>query len=174
MLMVAGLMSLAINAQVQTDTLADDAVLEVCDSVAVQAYDFAFETRDGRQLRLSELPAGSPDRLTLLMFYDPDCTDCRQELFAMRHSSQLRQAVRQGRVQVLCVYAEHDEALWRETAGELPKAWMVARATDVDEVHRHYDLSAMPLLLLLNTERYVLQQTYEFIEMTGILSAITH
>ena len=92
----------------------------------------------------------------------------------MRHSSQLRQAVRRGWVQVLCVYAEHDEALWRETAGELPKAWMVARATDVDGVHRHYDLSAMPVLLLLNTERYVLQQAYEFVEMNGILSAITH
>ena len=86
----------------------------------------------------------------------------------MRHSSQLRQAVRQGRVQVLCVYAEHDEALWRETAGELPKAWMVARATDVDEVHRHYDLSAMPLLLLLDRQRHVIGQAYELRDLPDL------
>ena len=27
-----------------------------------------------------------PDRLTLLVFYDPDCAECRQELFALKRS----------------------------------------------------------------------------------------
>lgn len=65
--------------------------------MAVAQY-FRCETRDGKMMRLSELPQ---DRLTLLVFYDPDCTDCRQELFGMKHSGVLRQTVREGRVQVL-------------------------------------------------------------------------
>ena len=139
---MAGLMSLAINAQ------------EPADSVVAQ--DFTLETREGRTLRLSELAA---DRWTLLMFYDPDCSDCRQELFAMRHSSWLRQAVGEGRLQVVCVYAEADEELWRATASELPETWTVAIART--DVHRDYDLSAMPLLLLLDGERHIVRQAYE-------------
>jgi hypothetical protein len=149
--MVAGLISLAISAQTQTDSV---------------AHDFAFETRDGQQGSLSAFVTDSTATChTLLMFYDPDCTDCRQELFAMRHSSSLRRAVRQGRMQVLCVYAGDDEALWRETAGELPAAWTVAKASDADEIHTHYDLSAMPLLLLLDGRSQILQQGNEFVEL---------
>lgn len=157
--LMAGLMSLAINAQTRADSVA--AVVQVQkDSVAA---DFSMETTDRQVLRLSQLPTA---RQTLLMFYDPDCTDCRQELFAMRHSSSLRRAVQQGRVQVVCVYAEQDEALWRETAAALPRAWTIAKACCAEEVHHHYDLSAMPLLLLLDGNRRILQQAYEFSELS--------
>lgn len=146
MLMVWGLTVLTAQAQ---------------DSVAVAA-DFTMETRQGDTVLLSELMAGGQTVAadhTLLMFYDPDCSDCRQELFAMRHSSALRQAVSEGRLRVVCVYAEQDEALWRDTCGELPEAWTVAVARS--DVHASYDLSAMPLLLLLDKQRHVIQQGYE-------------
>ena len=145
--MMAGLMSLAVIAQTPADSV---------------AADFTMLTRDGDTLRLSQLPA---DRLTLLMFYDPDCADCRQELFAMRHSSQLRRAVKSGKARVLCVYAEEDEALWRATSDEFPATWMVAKAvTDVKALGL-YDLSGMPSLYLLDKSKVILQQDYEFSEL---------
>ena len=144
---MAGLMSLAINAQTPADSV---------------AADFTMLTRGGDTLRLSQLPT---DRLTLLIFYDPDCADCRQELFAMRHSSQLRRAVRAGRVQVLCVYAEQNDTLWRASFDEFPTAWMVAKAvTDVKGLGL-YDLSGMPSLYLLDKSKAIIQQDYEFSEL---------
>ena len=116
--------------------------------LTMAAQDFLCQTREGRQLHFAELPK---DRMTLLMFYDPDCSDCRQELFEMRHSSLLRQTIAKGEVQVLCVYAEENEALWRETAGELPDTWTVAIArTDIKSLQQ-YDLSAMPVFYLYDT-----------------------
>lgn len=127
------------------------------------AQDFTMATRDGRTLRLSELAA---DRWTLLMFYDPDCSDCRQELFAMRHASALRRAVSEERLRVVCVYAEQDETLWRDSCAELPEAWTVAIARS--DVHTSYDLSAMPLLLLLDRQRHVIGQAYELRDLPDL------
>jgi hypothetical protein len=140
-----------------------------------------METREGQTVRLSALTtpgrtptaggsaaadgkAGAAGALTLLMFYDPDCTDCRQELFLMRHSSSLRRAVSEGRLRVVLVYAEQDETLWRATSGELPAAWTVAWART--DVHALYDLSAMPLLLLLDSGRRVVRQGYEYRDLS--------
>ena len=95
----------------------------------------------------------------LLMFFDPDCSDCRQELFLMRHSSMLRRAVGEGRLRVVCVYAEQNEALWCEVSGQLPDTWTVARART--DVHALYDLTAMPLLLLLDNCRRIVRHGYE-------------
>ena len=146
-IVMAGLMSLAINAQEPTDSV---------------AHDFTLETREGRTVRLSELPA---DRQTLLMFYDPDCSDCRQEQFAMRHSSLLQRAVSEGRVQVLCVYAEENDSLWRATMDEFPAAWMVAKARTDIKSEGFYDLSGMPALYLLDKSKAILQHCYEFSEL---------
>jgi len=139
------------------------------DSLVV-APDFQVETRDGRTLRLQELAAGRADAQasatagqTLLMFYDPDCTDCRQELFQMRHSSMLRRAVGEGRLRVVCVNIGADEALWRATYGELPREWIVAMARS--DVHAYYDLSVTPVLLLMDGQCRISRQSYQFREL---------
>lgn len=139
-MMMAGLMSLAINAQ------------ELKDSVGAQ--DFTCETVDGRRMKLSELPAG---RETLLLFYDPDCSDCRQELFAMRHSTALRRAVNDGRLQVLAVCVGDDERLWRQSCEELPPAWTLAIAREDLSQHPCYDTSSLPMLYLLDNKKQVLR-----------------
>jgi len=134
--------------------------------LSAAAQDFRMETRDGRQMRLAELPA---DRPTLLVFYDPDCGDCRQELFAMRHSSLLRQALSEGRLQVLAVYAEADEQLWRATSAELPETWTVAIArTDIHSM-ACYDLSAMPVMYLLDGQKKIIQEDTDLYQLTGLL-----
>ena len=49
------------------------------------SQDLLYERTDGRTMTLDSLP---DSRMTLLLFYDPECGDCQQELFVMRHSSQ--------------------------------------------------------------------------------------
>lgn len=135
-------------------------------TLAAGAQDFRCETREGRVMRLSELPQ---DRLTLLVFYDPDCTDCRQELFGMKHSGMLRQAVREGRVQVMAVYAEADEALWRETCQELPDTWTVAIARDDIHAMKCYDLSGMPAIYILNRYKEVVLADADLYQLADLL-----
>lgn len=126
-------------------------------ALMVHAQDIAFETREGRAMRLSELPS---DRLTLLLLFDPDCTDCRQELFGMRHSTPLRKAMEQKKVQVACVSTVAADTLWRETVAELPTTWVVAvTRTDLTN-SKVYDISELPVLYLLDKKKKVLQQAY--------------
>ena len=51
--------------------------LVMSDSVKV-AEDFSVVTVGGQEMKLSDLPKG---RLTILVFFDPDCKVCRQTLF---------------------------------------------------------------------------------------------
>lgn len=150
-MVMAGLMSLAINAKMPTDSVAGD---------------FTCETVDGRQLTLKSMPS---DRLTLLVFYDPDCGDCRQELFALRHSSLLRQAVGEGRIQVLAVYAEADEQLWRQTATELPATWTVAIARTDIKGEGFYDLSSMPAIFLLDNDKKMMQKELDYSRVAEVI-----
>ena len=159
---------LATRAQ-DTLTVAHDTLTVTHDTLIV-APDFQMETRDGRTLRLQELAAGRADARasataaqTLLMFFDPDCSDCRQELFQMRHSSMLRRAVGEGRLRVVCVNIGTDEALWRATYGELPREWTVAMARS--DVHAYYDLSVTPVLLLMDRQCRISRQSYQFREL---------
>ena len=59
-----------------------------------------------------------PDRLTLLVFYDLDCAECRQELFALRHASVVEARIKEELLQVLAIYTGEDEALWLEHRDE--------------------------------------------------------
>ena len=87
------------------------------------SQDLLYERTDGRTMTLDSLP---DSRMTLLLFYDPECSDCQQELFVMRHSSQLRQAIAEARMQVLAVCTEPNDSLWRHTVSEMPLRPLVA------------------------------------------------
>ena len=151
-MMVTGLMSLAINATVLTDSVKSD---------------FMYESVDGRQLRLSSLP---DDRLTVLVFFDPDCTTCRQELFQMRHSVVLQQAVEQGRAQVLTVCTEGTREAWLKICEEMPAWWTKGISAEEPYQVSAYDLSSLPAIYLLDNDKQVLLRVRDYAQLCELLN----
>ena len=113
------------------------------------ATDFIYVTRGGARGRLSDL--SSP--YTLLVFSDPDCARCRENMPQLMASK----ALRDGRVRVLVVYPDADTSLWRQAKPDLPPQWTDAYSPEGEVMHRPlYHLPRLPALYLLDAEKHVL------------------
>lgn len=136
-------------------------------TVVAKAQDFTFATTDGVATRLTELPA---DRLTVMVFFDPECTTCRQELFQMRHSSVLKQAVEKGRIQVLTVCVEEDREAWLKMCEEMPSWWIKAESTEEPFKISAYDLTSLPATYLLDSDKQVLLRVRDYAQLCELLN----
>ena len=104
----------------------------------------------------------SPDKLTLLVYYDPDCTECRQELFVLRHASIVESKISEGLLQILAIYQGDDAALWQEHRQSLPATWQVVMRPT---------LSLHPLgISLLDADQKVMLSNANIQQITKILS----
>ena len=83
----------------QSHVVSNDTVVSA-DSVVV-AENFRSMTAEGRVVELDSLPTG---RLTILVFFDPDCSNCRQALFGLKHSSLVNQLIEEQVLQVIRRY----------------------------------------------------------------------
>ena len=113
------------------------------------AADFAFELRGGGRSALKAL-RGTP---VLLMFYEPDCSQCHEAERALRGVPELGRAIAEGELQMLAVYVGEDRKLWEEHAATLPQEWLVGidaeRAVDRREL---YNIGLTPSFYLLDAE----------------------
>ena len=126
--------------------------LVMSDSVKV-AEDFSVVTVGGQEMKLSDLPKG---RLTILVFFDPDCKVCRQTLFGLKHSSLVKQLISEEVLQVMTVHVGYEERLWREMLGDMSEAWVkTTQKTDMRD-SKCYDLSDLPALYLLDADRKIM------------------
>lgn len=154
--------------RVEADTIVVDGGATADDAV-LRAGNFSWKTTEGTNMWLSQLPT---DRLTLLVFYDPDCRDCRQMLFALRHSSAVKQRVGERLLQVVAVDAGGNEALWETTRDELPDTWMRGLLTS-DLTHcRPYDGAEVPALFLLDADRRVMMAGQDIQTLTSLLTTL--
>ena len=113
------------------------------------ATDFIYVTRTGARGRLSDI--SSP--YTLLVFSDPDCARCRENMPQLVASK----ALKDGRVRVLVVYPDADTSLWRQAKPDLPSNWTDAYSPEGEVMHRPlYHLPRLPALYLLDAEKHVL------------------
>jgi hypothetical protein len=135
-------------------------------AVALWSQDLLYERTDGRSLTIDSLP---DSRMTLLLFYDPECSDCQQELFVMRHSSQLRQAIAEARLQVLAVCTEPNDSLWRHTVEEMPSTWMPVMLRSDNWFDSPYDLSSLPAMYLLGRNRKILLKETDLYQVLELL-----
>lgn len=107
--------------------------------------------------------------MTLLLFYNPECSDCQQELFVMRHSSQLRQAIAEARLQVLAVCTEPNDSLWRHTVSEMPSTWVPVILRSDNWFDSPYDLSSLPAMYLLGRNREILLKETDLYQVLELL-----
>ena len=119
------------------------------------ATDFAYYTADGQRRLLSET---ATDRMTLLLFYDPDCDNCRNMIARLRTDAVVNKAVAQKRLTVLAVYTEEDYDRWRASLKDMPANWTVATDHAVVATDELYDLTVMPALYLLDSQKRVVQK----------------
>ena len=126
--------------------------LVMSDSIKV-AEDFAAVTVEGQEMKLSDLPKG---RLTILMFFDPDCGACRQSLFGLKHSSLVNQLISEEVLQVMTVHVGYEERLWREMLSDMPETWIKTTQKTEMRDSKCYDLSSLPALYLLDADRKIM------------------
>lgn len=93
----------------------------------------------------------------LLFINNPGCPMCREIREAITSSPMLSEMIERGRLKVLALYPDEDLAEWHAYRDRIPAAWIngydagcVVRATD------SYDLTAIPSLYLLDSDKRVL------------------
>lgn len=116
------------------------------------AADFAYTDRTGKHCRLY----GTQAQRLLLMFYDPACDHCSEILRSVSESPVVSGLLADGRLTVLAIYTEGDRELWDETKHNLPQSWSVGFDTDRIVECELYNLPAMPVLYLLDSNKTVL------------------
>lgn len=123
-------------------------------NVGDKATDFTYYLPDGTRRTLAATPAKN-DRL-LLVFYDPECESCHEVLLQMVADTALAEAVRAGKLSVLAVYTEGNDAAWRKALPDMPEGWTVGTDREAVKQGALYDLKAMPSLYLLDGKKTVL------------------
>ena len=135
-------------------------------SPVVTADDFTALTADGKAMKLCDLPKG---RLTILVFFDPDCGACRQAIFGLKHSSLVKQLIEEEVLQVMTVHVGYEERLWRNMLGDMPETWMKTTTTAEMLDGKCYDLSTMPALYLLDADRKIMMRSSYAENLTEVL-----
>lgn len=132
------------------------------------APDFSFVTSKGKQTTLYSV-AKVP---VLLLFYDPDCSHCRDAVATLRNDRQLSDMIDRGKVKVIAVDAEEDFNYWKRTARHLPDEWTVGfdRSGIID--NDLYDIDALPAIYLLDADRSLKASKVMPAEAVKILSRI--
>lgn len=112
------------------------------------ASDFRIVGNDGRETTLLKELKGE----TIVMFYDPDCEQCREakELLA---KSPLPKGVTLMAIDIAGDRKRHDE-----TKGSMPKAWTVWFDSEGIEDNEKYVFQAMPTFYVLDADGTVLMK----------------
>lgn len=114
-----------------------------------KAADFDYTDRQGRRHTLHDFKA----RYTLLYFYDPDCSHCRQTLERLRDIPQLTLGTY---VRVLAIYPYGYDEHWASADTHFPAEWTDGYSTGGDiNAHDIYYIKSMPSIYLLDADKHV-------------------
>lgn len=117
-----------------------------------KAGDFRYIDREGRDGTLHTFC--SPQ--TMLIFYDPECPHCSEILKTIATDSKVNDAIDSGALKILAVYAEGKRDVWDRTKQEMPANWSIAYDLTGILDNDIYDLPAMPIVYLLDSDKLVL------------------
>ncbi len=109
--------------------------------VGTKGNDFAFIDRNGKN---TTLYGSLGDGMTLVMFYDPDCEQCKAVKEQLMHS-QIN-----DNVKMIAIDTMDDRDKWEEDKGSFPEEWTVGFATDPIEEEEIYVIRAMPTFYLFD------------------------
>ncbi len=104
-------------------------------------------------------PAGE----TVIVFYSPGCSDCRDFMAALASDPGMGLKISRGELGVTAIYVGDDEAAWRKDALQWPSEWRIAMSADPDE--DAYSVRRTPTLCLLGSDGTVLMRNATPVEL---------
>ncbi|MDR1223325.1 MAG: DUF5106 domain-containing protein [Tannerella sp.] len=121
--------------------------------IGSKAENFTYRLASGKTGNLYGIPA----KYLLLIFYNPDCTECRHTVEMLKNSTALAAGISSGNVKVLAVYPDENPEMWQKHLKDIPSAWVngYGRSQAVKNSEL-YDLKAIPTLYLLDKDKKVL------------------
>ena len=122
------------------------------------AEDFSYELANGKKQKLSQTKA----KYTFLLFYDPECSHCKETIHQLRDTPQLVQLFEQHQVQVLAIDPWGDRNKWKNYMPEISEKWINGFDSESKILSFNlYDLKASPTIYLLDAnKRVLLKDTY--------------
>lgn len=126
--------------------------------VGQPAEDFNYELANGTKQKLSQTKA----KYTFLIFYDPDCSHCKETIHQLRDTPELVQLFTQLEVQVLAIDPWGDRSKWKNYMPEMSEKWINGFDSEGKILSFNlYDLKASPTIYLLDENKKVLlKDTY--------------
>jgi thiol-disulfide isomerase/thioredoxin len=121
--------------------------------IGFKAEDFTYTLASGKTGNLYGVSA----KYVLLMFYNPDCVECRHTMEMLKNSTALTAGISSGKVKVVAVYPDENLEAWQRHVKDVPSAWIngydKSLAVKNNEI---YDLKAIPTLYLLDKDKKVI------------------
>ena len=117
------------------------------------ANDFRYTTADGATRRMYDIRA----EYLLLFINNPGCNMCKTVREAISASPMLNELIERGKLKVLALFPDEDLTEWRNYRDHIPASWI--NAYDAGCLVREngtYDLTAIPSLYLLDSDKRVL------------------
>lgn len=124
--------------------------------VGEKATDFGLVAKDGNETTLSREVAGAP--LTVVMFYNPFCSECHDISSAMGDDPAVAKAVAAGRLQLIAVIAD---GAWSDNASAVPLDGPIREFAAKDnciEDEQLYSVRLIPTLYVLDSEMKVVMR----------------
>lgn len=100
------------------------------------APDFEMTLRDGSKKKFSEVTP----RHIILLFYDPDCDECRAAKTRLDADFTISTLIRRKQAAVVAVYTG-DDPDWAAASADLPETWVVGKAPEAETL---YTMMAQP------------------------------
>lgn len=117
------------------------------------ASDFTFTTREGKNMNLHSLPS---DKDVLLIFYDPECNVCQQELNEIANDTRINEKIKAGTLMVAAINSGGDEELWHHHSTILPESWVVGYEDGKIDYDEMYVFFTSPAIYLLDKNKTVI------------------
>jgi hypothetical protein len=117
-----------------------------------RATDFAYVDRNGRKGTLMGTPFQGK---LMVIFYDPDCDECKASIAEWGQSNALNELIASQRVTVLAVCTEGEKSAWQQHLVEMPTNWLVTYdASGINEKNL-YILRAMPTIYIIGEDHRI-------------------
>lgn len=118
------------------------------------ASDFIYTTSDNKTHNLHNIKS----KYTLILFYDPDCSDCINTKKALMQSEIINQFIAHNDMTVIAMYVYEDIELWKNNINQMPSNWISAYDATADLVVKNklYAIRAIPSLYLLDENKKVI------------------
>lgn len=126
--------------------------------IGEQAADFSYTLLSGKTGILHQLNSD----YTLLLFYNPDCHACEETIAGIKASLILDELIQSKILTILSFYPDADIAIWKKHLSDIPKDWINGYDRELAvQNKRLYDLKAIPLLYLLDSDKNVILKDTE-------------